>query len=230
MPERRCVRAQGVATRMPSKMQTLRLTGAFAVLDMMALGASCRGFFVKPTLSSITVGPATPSIQTGNTNNTVQMFATGTFNDGSTGHPSVSWSISPTSTATIGKSGLVTSVATGTATVTATSNDNPSITGTQSVSVTVGCITSITVTSSNGTTISNGGTTSVTLVAKANTCNGIVDITSVAQWTSSNTQIATVSAGVVSPTGSTGADGTITVTASSGGVPSNPISITVTGY
>jgi len=230
MPERRCVRAQGVATRMPSKMQTVRLTGAFAVLAMMALGASCRGFFVKPTLSSITVGPATPSIQTGNTNNTVQMFATGTYNDGSTGHPSVSWSISPTSTATINKSGLVTSVATGTATVTATSNDNPSITGTQSVSVTVGCINSITVTSSNGTTISNGGTTSVTLVAKANTCNGIVDITSVAQWTSSNTQIATVSAGVVSPTGTTGADGTITVTASSGGVPSNPLTITVSGY
>src|SRR5438270_8593048 len=230
MPERRCVRAQGVATRMPSKMQTLRLTGAFAVLAMMALGASCRGFFVKPTLSSLTVGPATPSIQTGNTNNTIQMFAVGTFNDGSTGNPGVAWSITPTSTATISKNGLVTSVATGTATVTATSNDNPSITGTQSVSVTVGCITSITVTSSNGTTISNGGTTSVTLVAKANTCNGIVDITSVAQWTSSNTQIATVSAGVVSPTGSTGADGTITVTASSGGVPSNPISITVTGY
>jgi hypothetical protein len=215
---------------MPSKKQTLRLTGAFAVLAMMALGPSCRGFFVKPTLSSITVGPATPSIQTGNTNNTVQMFATGTFNDGSTGHPSVNWSISPTSTATINKSGLVTSVATGTATVTATSNDNPSITGTQSVSVTVGCITSITVTSSNGTTISNGGTTSLTLVAKANTCNGIVDITSVAQWTSSNTQIATVSAGVVSPTGTTGADGTITVTASSGGVTSNPLSITVSGY
>jgi hypothetical protein len=211
-------------------MQTVRLTSAFAVLGMMALGASCRGFFVKPTLSSITVGPATPSIQTGNTNNTVQMFATGTYNDGSTGHPSVSWSISPTSTATINGSGLVTSVATGTATVTATSNDNPSITGTQSVSVTVGCITSITVTSSNGTTISNGGTTSLTLVAKANTCNGIVDITSVAQWTSSDTQIATVSAGVVSPTGSTGADGTITVTASSGGVTSNPLSITVTGY
>lgn len=215
---------------MPSKTQRVRLIGAFAVLAMAALAASCRGFFVKPTLSSLAVGPATPSIQTGKTNNTVQMFATGTFNDGSTGNPSVTWSISPTSTATISGSGLVTSVATGTATVTATSNDNPTITGTQTVTVTVGCISSITVTSTNGTTISNGGTTSLTLQAKANTCNGVVDITSVAQWTSSNTQIATVSAGVVSPTGSTGADGTITVTAASGGITSNPLTITVTGY
>jgi len=230
MPKRLRVRAQGVATKMPSKTQSVRLIGAFALLAVMALAASCRGFFVKPILSSIAVGPATPSIQTGNTNNTVQMFATGTFNDGSTGRPSVSWSISPTSTATISATGLVTSVATGTATVTATSNDNPTITGTQTVSVTVGCINSITVTSTNGTTISNGGTTSLTLQAKANTCNGVVDITSVAQWTSSNTQIATVSAGVVSPTGSTGADGTINVTASSGGVTSNPLTITVTGY
>ena len=214
---------------MPS-MSRIRLIGSFAALISLALAASCRGFFVKPTLSSLSVGPATPSIQTGNTNNTVQMSAIGTYNDGSTGHPSVTWSITPTSTATISTNGLVTSVATGTATVTATSNDNPTITGTQTVQVTVGCITSITVTSNNGTTISNGGTTSLTLVAKATTCNGIVDITSVAQWTSSNTQIATVSAGVVSPTGTTGADGTITVTASSGGVTSNPISITVSGY
>lgn len=215
---------------MPSKMQRVRLIGAFAALAALALAASCRGFFVKPTLSSLTVGPATPSIQTGNTNNTIQMFAVGTFNDGSTGNPGVAWSITPTSTATISKNGLVTSVATGTATVTATSNDNPSITGTQTVTVTVGCISSITLTSTNGTTISNGGSTSLTLKAEANTCNGMVDITSVAQWTSSNTQIATVSAGVVAPTGTTGADGTITVTASSGGVTSNPITITVSGY
>jgi len=214
---------------MPS-MRRVRLIGSFAALVALAFAASCRGFFVKPTLSSISVGPASPSIQTGNTNNTVQMFATGTFNDGSTGHPSVTWSISPTSTATISGSGLVTSVATGTATVTAASNDNPSITGTQTVTVTVGCISSITVTSTNGTTISNGGVTSLTLKAQANTCNGVVDITSVAQWTSSNTQIATVSAGVVTPTGTTGADGTITVTASSGGVSSNAMTIIVSGY
>src|SRR5947209_7282509 len=156
---------------MSSKMQKVRLVGAFAVLATLALAASCRGFFVKPTLSSISVGPASPSIQTGSSNNTVQMFVVGTFNDGSTGNPAVSWSISPTSTATISAGGLVTSADTGTATVTATANQNPSITGTQTVTVTVGCIQTISVTPTTGN-ITNPGNTSVQLTAKANTCNG----------------------------------------------------------
>lgn len=210
--------------------QQLRAVGAIASLAALALALSCRGFFVKPTLSSLSVGPASPSIQTGSTNNTVQMFAVGTFNDGSTGNPSVSWSISPTSTATISKTGLVTSVATGSATITATSNDNPSITGTQSLTVIVGCITSITLSPTSGS-ISNGGTTSVSIKATAQTCNGAEDITSVATWTSSNTQIATVSAGVVTPTGTSGADGTVTISASAGGITSSPnATITVSGY
>src|SRR5689334_519665 len=99
---------------MSSTKQTLRIAGAFAALAALALAASCRGFFVKPTLTSLSVGPASPSIQTGTSNNTVQMFAVGTFNDGSNGNPSVSWSISPASTvANINSTGLVTSVATG---------------------------------------------------------------------------------------------------------------------
>jgi hypothetical protein len=57
-----------------------------------------------------------------------------------------------------------------------------------------------------------------------------VDITNVAQWASNNTMIATVSGGVVSPTGTTGADGTVTITASSGGINSNPVTINVSGY
>src|SRR5579859_5382566 len=127
-----------------SMKQTPRVVAAVAMLTILALAASCRGFFVKPTLSSIAVGPASPSIQTGSTNNTVQMFAVGTFNDGSTGNPAVTWSISPSNTvATISPGGLVTSVATGTATVTATATQNPSITGTQSLTVIVGCIQSI---------------------------------------------------------------------------------------
>jgi len=216
---------------MPSKRQKLRLSGAFAALATLALAVSCRGFFVKPTLSSIAVGPASPSIQTGSTNNTVQMFAVGTFNDGSTGNPAVTWSISPSNTvATISPGGLVTSVATGTATVTATATQNPSITGTQSLTVIVGCIESITLNPTSGS-ITNGGTTSVSITATAQTCSGAVPITNVATWTSSNTQIATVSSGVVTPTGSAGADGTVTISASAGGITSNPsATVTVTGY
>jgi Bacterial Ig-like domain (group 2) len=215
---------------MSSTKQRLQVITAFAALTSLALAVSCRGFFVKPTLSSLAVGPASPSIQTGSTNNTVQMFAVGTFNDGSTGNPSVSWSINPTSVATITANGLVESVSTGSATITATSNDNPSITGTQSLTVIVGCIESITLNPTSGA-ITNGGTTSVSIKATAQTCNGAEDITSVAKWTSSNTAIATVSAGVVTPTGTAGADGTVTISASAGGINSSPnATITVSGY
>jgi len=213
------------------KTQKLQRIAAFAALGALALAVSCRGFFVSPTLTSIAVGPASPSIQTGTTNNTVQMFAVGTYNDGSTGNPAVSWSISPANTvATISPSGLVTSVATGSATVTATATQNPSITGTQSLTVIVGCIKSITLSPTNGA-ITNGGTTSVSITATAQTCTGAVDITSVATWNSSNTQIATVSAGLVTPTATTGADGTVIISASAGGVTSSPnATITVSGY
>src|SRR5271169_581151 len=109
---------------MSSANHKVRLAGALAALTMLALAVSCTGFFVNPTLTSISVGPVTPTIETGTTGNTVQMTAFGTNNDGSTNtHPSVAWSITPNnpdSVATISNSGLVTSVAIGTATVTAT--------------------------------------------------------------------------------------------------------------
>ena len=156
---------------MSSNQQKLRLAGTFALLATLALTVSCTGFFVNPTLSSIAVGPASPTIETGKTGNTVQMTVFGTNNDGSTtNNPSVSWTITPTSVATISASGLVTSVSTGTATVTATANQNPSITGTQTVTVTVGCITSITLSQTSGTVSNNVPT--LPLMANAATCNG----------------------------------------------------------
>jgi hypothetical protein len=209
---------------MSSTKHKLRLAGAFAVLATLVAGVACRGFFVKPILSSIAVGPASPSIQTGTTNNTVQMTVFGTNNDGSTtSNPSVSWTITPTSVATISSGGLVTSVSTGTATVTATANQNPSITGTQTVTVTVGCIQSIVITPSVAS-ISVGGTPN-TQVYKANatTCNSVVDITNVAIWTSSNTSIATIAGGTATAV----AQGTTIINAKSGGIVSNNATLNV---
>jgi hypothetical protein len=214
---------------MSSIKHQLRLAGAFAALAMLAFAASCTGFFVNPTLSTISVGPVTPTIETGTTNNTVQMTAFGTNNDGSTNtHPSVAWSISPTSgVATISGSGLVTSVATGTATVTATSNQNPTITGTQTVTVTVGCIQSIALNPTNGGVSGNNPTISIT--ATATTCNGPFPVTDVATWTSSNTNLATVSAGTVTEVPGITMGGTVTITAAIGNVVSTPAAtITVT--
>ena len=206
----------------------LRLAGAFATLLIFALGVGCTGFFVNPTLTSLAVGPATPTIDTGSTDNTVQMTAVGTNNDGSTTtSPSVSWSLTPTSVATISTSGLVTSVSLGTATVTATSNQNPTITGTQTVTVTVGCIESIEVTPTSPAPLTESNTTDA-LTATATTCNGPADVTDVATWFSSNTALATVSDGTVSEVTTSTTSGTVNVYAYIGSVTSNTVSISVT--
>jgi trimeric autotransporter adhesin len=212
---------------MYSTKSQIRAIGAVAALATLAFAISCRGFFVNPTLSSIAVGPGSASIQTGSTNNTVQMFAVGTFNDGSTGNPPVTWSISPSdgSVATISSNGLVTSVATGSATVTATATQNPSITGTQQVTVTVGCISSIVLNPTSATISVSQSNHTVSIAATANVCSGPpVPITDVATWNTSNSQIATVAGGVVTAV----AQGQVNITASSGGVTSGNAVVTVT--
>jgi trimeric autotransporter adhesin len=212
---------------MSSTKQKLRLAGAFTVLFLLALAAGCSNFFQNPVLSSLAMGPASPTIETGSTDNTVQMTVTGTNSDGSEAeNPSVSWSITPTSVATVSSTGLVTSVSTGTATVTATSNQNASVSATATVTVTVGCITSIAVSPTSGSVSNNDGTT-VQLKAEALTCNGSDDVTDVATWTSSNTSLATVSAGLVSGVAGLTSGGTVNVTASIGSITSNAATIAV---
>ena len=206
----------------------LPLTIAFAVLVVGALGAGCRGFFVKPTLTAITVTPLTPTIQTGTTNNTVQMTATGTYNDGSSNSTPVSWSLSTVSpagaiVANISNSGLVTSQSEGTATITAISTQTPSIQGTQSLTVTVGCITSIALTPTSATLSASSTPNTQQFTAKATTCNGIVDITPFATWTSSNTAAATVNSGLVTAV----AQGSTNITASSANIVSPAALVTV---
>ncbi|MGA8441415.1 MAG: Ig-like domain-containing protein [Candidatus Sulfotelmatobacter sp.] len=211
---------------MASTKHKLRVAGTFAALIALALAASCRGFFQNPVLSSLAIGPASPTIETGSTANTVQMTVTGTNNDGSEAeNPSVSWSITPTTVATVSSTGLVTSVSTGTATVTATSNQNASLSATATVTVTVGCITSITLSTYSGDVTTNSP--SLQINATAVTCNGSDDVTAVATWTSSNTSLATVSAGDVEIVPGLATGGTVTVTASIGSVSSTAATISV---
>jgi trimeric autotransporter adhesin len=211
---------------MLSTKHKLRLAASFAVLLLAGLGVACKGFFVNPTISSLAVGPASPVIETGNTSNTVQMTVFGTNSDGSTdSSPSVSWSITPTTIATISSSGLVTSVSVGSATVTAAANQNPSITGTQTLTVTVGCIQSIVLNPTSGSVTTNDPT--LPIDAMATTCNGTTDVTDVATWTSSNTSLATVSAGEVTIVSGITTGGTVTVTASIGSVTSLAATVTV---
>lgn len=211
---------------MSSTKLQIRAIGAVAALATLAFAISCKGFFVNPTLSSLTVTPISPSIQTGSTNNTVQMTAVGTFNDNSTGNPPVTWSISPSdgSIATISSNGLVTSVATGSATITAAATQNPSITGTQQVTVTVGCISSITLNPTSATISVSQSNHTVSISATADTCNGPIPITGVATWNTSNSQFATVAGGVVTAV----AQGQVNISASSGGITSGNAVVTVT--
>src|ERR1700680_5168776 len=101
---------------MLSSKKKLQLVTAFATLLLFALGVGCSGFFVDPTLTGITVGPAA-TIQTAGT---VQMSAVATYNDGSTKTlgKGVQWKSGTPSVATINPSGLVTGVGSGTSSIT----------------------------------------------------------------------------------------------------------------
>ncbi len=195
----------------------LALTLAFTVLVALAFGAGCRGFFPKSTLQSLAVGPATPTLQTGNTNNIQQMTAVGTYDDGVRPDSKVTWTIADvtgTGVATVSAGGLVTAKSQGTATVTATSTEIPTISGSTTVTVTVPCIQSIAVTPPNPT-VTHGNT--LQFIATATTCNGTVVITDFATWTSSDTTKATIDsnglATAITP-------GTTNITAASAGVTS----------
>ena len=203
---------------MSSQKNKLRLAVAFAALGILALAVGCRGFFVNPTLTSISVAPSTATIDAGPTNNTVQMSATGNFNDGSTGRASVSWTIAPATSgdpiaASIGTSGLVTSTSTvGTMTVTATALQSASITGTATVNVVPPNLVSITI-SPTGTFHVPTGLTQQFSATGVDGAGNSYDITNVATWLSSNTNAFTIDANG-NATASSTAPGSSNITAS----------------
>jgi hypothetical protein len=193
----------------------------FAALVSLAVGVSCRGFFVKPTLTALAVSPPTPTITNGTSNNTQQFTAVGTFDDGSHGSTPVTWTSGTQSVATISTNGLATAVGLGSSTITATSTLIPSITNTATLTVTVECIQSIAVTPTNPTQ-THGNPQQ--FKATATTCNGTTDITDIATWTSSNTSIATIDSNGLA---TTIAIGTTNITATSGSVVSPAQVLTV---
>jgi hypothetical protein len=217
----------------------LALTLAFAVLVILAFGAGCHGFFVDPTLTSLSITPATPTITTQAPGNTQQFSAVGVFNDGSSGSTPVTWSSGTATVATINSStGLATAVAVGTTTITVASTKLPSITATTQLTVVPSSVTSITVTPSNQSTTT---TTGFTLTAKDQ--NGD-DISGSVTWTF--TVNGTTVTGITGSAGSGGGEtftiGTLNpsatppytlsitakLTTSSGTVTSNSVTVLVT--
>lgn len=160
---------------MSSSKRKLQLLLAFSALSMLGLGVGCRGFFVNPTLTSIAVGPQ-ETIQQGKT---VQMSATGTFDDGSTKPlgSGVAWSSASQNVATISPSGLVMGVSPGQSTITGASG---SVSGTATITVTLANLTAITVTPTNQT-IRAGNSLQFTATGTAN--GKQITITDSVNWT-----------------------------------------------
>ena len=135
--------------RKPGMKWNLRVIAAFAVLGIMALAASCRGFFVNPTLTAITISPTSPQVEVGN-NAALSVY--GTYNDGSTGQVTtgVSWSSSDPSVASFANptSNLLQGVSLGTATITASAQ---AVSGTASATVYLGGISALSVSPTSGT-------------------------------------------------------------------------------
>ncbi len=212
---------------MPGFKQKIRLLGAFTAILMLALAAGCRGFFVNPTLQSITVAPSTGSVAPAGT---IQMTATGTFDDGSTSNVTAksSWQSSDPTVASVGSNtGLVKAAASiasppGITTITATDG---AFTNTATVTV-CPVVTSITITPS---TTNPAAGAQITFIANAIFSGSLSqqDVTSVVTWNISNTSvIPSISAGAATVSSSaSGMSTTVTATLCGGTSPAVTISV-----
>ena len=157
-------------------------------------------------VASVTVSPAAPSMQAGQT---VQLSATPKDAGGAalTGRV-VTWASSATGVATVSGSGLVTGGAAGSATITATSEGQS---GTAGVTVSIVPVASVTVTPATAS-ISTGQTVQLTGTPKD--ASGTALTGRVVTWATSNAGVATVSgSGLVTGV----AAGSATITATSEG-------------
>jgi hypothetical protein len=191
----------------------LALTLAFAVLVALAAGVSCKGFFVTPTLASITIQPATPSVQL---TDTITLEAYGVDNEnppvGSYLTSGVSWSSSDASVAAITGTCAtqtcgnvsVQGVALGTSTITASSE---SVTNTTTLTVYI-TVSSMTIEPTSQSISPLDGTTPEPFIV---TVNGNTDVSSSAVLTvySNGTAITTINCSYATsnPTGGSGGAG-----------------------
>jgi hypothetical protein len=171
-----------------------------------------------PTLQSIAVTPANPSVGKGLTQ---QFTATGTFSDNS--HQiltsQVTWASATTSVATITTAGLASGVGAGTSTISAKFNG---ITGSTVLTVTAPTLQSIAVTPINPS-VAKGLTEQFTATGTFSD-NSQQNLTSQVTWGSATTSIATITAaGLASGVGG----GTSTISAKLNGVTGSTV-LTVT--
>jgi|SRR5215469_2760614 len=217
---------------MSSSKQNLRLIGAFAVVGVLALVASCRGFFVNPTITSLAIGPANLSLAP---STTFQMVATATFSDGSTGDVTGKsvWTSSNTSVASFSSPGRITA---------GSLQNITTLPGTTSVSASDGTVSSssqtvtvcpvvqtlvITVNSGNSATVTSGQSATFAANATFNSVTGTQNVTANVTWTITPTTILPSISSTGVGTTTSGQTGNVSVSASICGVNSNTVTLTV---
>jgi hypothetical protein len=203
---------------MSSSRRKLQLVASFGVLVLMAAAVGCHGFFVDPVLSSISVSTL-QSTNLANVGNTVQLQATGVFDDGShknlTG--TATWSVtSGPDFVSVSAAGLVTALklpttgATTSATVQAAAQSSNGTVVSGTITITVGQSTTLTLTSNPASPISLATAGSGATVTFSATLNG-TDKTTSTTFTSSNSNIINITSGSSGTLG--GTTGTVTITA-----------------
>ena len=166
--------------------------------------------YAKDLKCTITWSPInTTALSINKTSTTLNKGATETLTvtrtPSSVSYPTLSWSSSNTSVATVNASGVITAVGNGTATITVTTTDGTNISKTCSVTVRTP-VTGVTV-SPTSLSLNAGSTYTLTKTIAPSTASN-QNVT----WSSSNTSVATVnSSGVVTAVG----NGTATITCAS---------------
>ncbi len=199
------ITSEGLATGVATGSSTITAT-------LGSISGNTKLTVTAPTLTSIAVTPANPSITKGATQ---QFTATGTYSDSSTANitSQVTWTSGTTSVATITSGGLATGVATGSSTITATLG---SISGTTKLTVTAPTLTSIAVTPANPS-ITKGATQQFTATGTYSD-SSTANITSQVTWTSGTTSVATITSGGLATGVATGSS---TITATLGSISGN---------
>jgi hypothetical protein len=221
--------APGIATVSAGLVSCNVYSGAGGSATISATGATATGTTtgsttvtcLAPVLKSITIAPAQVTLPTGGT---AQLAATGNFSPGPTQvlTNTAQWSSSVPSVATVSATGLVTCNAnatmTGSATISATSG---TVSGSTSVTCQASVLKYITVTPSRQCEIPNGGKQQLRAIGTY-VGGASKDLTATANWASSASKVATVSAGLVmcKPSKSY-QDGKATISASVGSVSSS---------
>jgi len=181
---------------------------------------------VTSNTATLTVGPAVITGITVNTGGSVevcgtkQITATATYTDGSSKDVTseVTWSSSDSGIATIDATGLATGIAVGNVTITAALGG---VSGSATLSVTPSEIVSLVLTPVSASILVNGKQQFTAMVTYSN--GNSTDVTSKANWASSQENVATVVAGLASAK----AAGTTDITATFCNVTSNLATLTV---